>query len=105
MTKKAMTNLTTRTTNNVYEKIDLEYCKLKNYVTVAEAVATELLPSGWDWQYAVINKLTGVVEARTANLPMAVMIMQNMQQMLDKVVTGEANGYAVPPETPIKSQG
>jgi len=90
---------------NVYQKIGLDYAELKDYVVCAESIAQEALPSGWDWQYCIINKLTGVVENRVGSLPMAVIMMQSMQQLLEKVKTGEANGYAMPPEQQIKAQG
>lgn len=91
------------TNKNVYQRLGLEFTELKDYIVCAESIAQEALPSGWDWQYCIINKLTGVVEARVGALPSAVIMMQSLQQLFDKAKTGEVNGYHMPPEP--KSQG
>jgi hypothetical protein len=76
----------------------------KDFAVALESVRNEMQPSGFDWQYAVINKLTGIVEARSLSLSMSIIYMQSSQQMLDKVMTGELNGYAHPPAPPTHDE-
>jgi len=61
-------------------------------------------PDGYDWQYAIYNKGTEVIELRGSQFALSVVVMQNQQQMLDKVRSGEMHGYTVV-DADIPSQG
>lgn len=87
-----------RTKDNLFAAIDEPYAETANYRLLMESVRSEVTPSGLDWQYALVNRVTGVVEYRFTSLPIAVLVMQNLQQQLSKVMTGELNGYAALPE-------
>lgn len=53
--------------------------------------------------YAIMNIMTGHLEMMFSQLSAAVLNMQTAQQTLDRVRTGEANGYFNPDNIP--SQG
>jgi hypothetical protein len=86
-----------------------EYVRLSDKLAIAESpdftvalesVKNDGLPNGFDWSYAIINKLTGIVEARSMSLSLSIIYMQSSQQMLDKVMTGELNGFVHTPSRP-----
>lgn len=90
--------MTTKPTTNNLLRVTLPNAVTKDFEIVVEDTVNNFLPSGIDRMYGVRNRLTGLVEIRGAQLSMMVMAMQNMQQVWDKVLTGEMNGYhAVPP--------
>jgi hypothetical protein len=90
---------------NDYVKLDtLPFTETKDFAVVLESYANPSLPSGWDWQYALINKQTGVIEARLNVLTLSIVLLQNTQQMYDKMLVGEINGYhRAPVEVPTES--
>lgn len=92
-TKTASLTTNNLAEQNAYLPIDLPFVETQDFKVMQEAVKNDGLPSGWDWQYAVINKLTDIVEMRVFTLAAAVVIMQNCQSSLDKVITGEINGF------------
>jgi hypothetical protein len=61
------------------------------------------LPLGEVQVYGINNRLTGHTELMFSQLSQAVIQMQTCQQTLDRVRTGEANGYFEVPNIP--SQG
>ncbi len=97
--KKATTRRTT-SKKPEYLSVDLPQADSKDFCVVIEAINTEFLPHGFDWQYSIVNKQTGVVEMRATQLTLAIVMMQSMQQMFDKMLTGEVNGYGFTPNVP-----
>ena len=75
-----------------------------DFAVALESVKNDSLPKGFDWSYAIINKLTGIVEARSMSLSLSIIYMQSSQQTLDKVMTGELNGFAHPPALPTQAE-
>ena len=59
-----------------------------------ETVTSPIMPSGFDQMYGLRNKHTGLIELRGHSLALSIVVMQNQQQMMDKVRSGEMNGYA-----------
>lgn len=94
MTAKKTTK-TKRTTSNKkdYQLVDLPQAEVKNFRVIIEAVNTEAFDRGFDFQYGVINKGTGVIEMRSSQLTPAIIMMQSMQQMYDKMISGEMHGF------------
>lgn len=84
---------TTPTTND-QQLLTLSYASSKDFELVLETVASSLMPNGYDTMYGLRNKITGVVELRGHSLALSVIVMQNQQQMFDKVMSGEMNGFA-----------
>jgi hypothetical protein len=78
-----------------YAAVPLEMAETEDYRVILERVKVPALPSGYDWQYAVVNKLTNVIESRVNHLALSVVVMQNQQQMLNKVRSGEMNGFVM----------
>lgn len=66
----------------------------QDFELVQETVLSSLLPNGTDFMYGLRNKRTGIVELRGHSLALSIIVMQNQQQMIDKVRSGEMNGYA-----------
>jgi hypothetical protein len=85
-----------RTEGNLFRPVELPFAESKHYKVLLESVRNPTCPSGFDWQYGIVNKLTGILEFRSNSLALAVLVMQNQQQQLDKVITGELNGYSMP---------
>lgn len=101
--KMATTTKTTATTNE-QTLLDLPYASSKDFELVLETVTSPLTPTGIDTMYGLRSKITGVVELRGHSLGLSVIVMQNQQQMFDKVMSGEMNGYAAP-DGKTSSQG
>jgi hypothetical protein len=76
----------------VYGEVNLPFADSRNYKVILESIRSDFCPSGYDWQYGVVNKLTGVLEMRASTLPLAVVVMQDLDSQLRRVVTGELNG-------------
>jgi hypothetical protein len=91
---KRKSRTTKATTNSDRRVLDLPYASTKDFELVIENVINELHPSGQSPMYGLRNKITDVIEARGLSLAVSVMVMQNQQQMFDKVLSGEMNGYA-----------
>jgi len=87
-----MTKKTTK--SNQETLIDLPYASTKDFELVLEQVTSPLKPSGFDLMYGLRSKITGVVELRGHSLALSIIVMQNQQQMFDKVLSGEMNGFA-----------
>jgi hypothetical protein len=92
-----------KTTPN-YRAIGSPLAETKDYQVVLERVVNPTLPDGYDWQYAIYNKGTEIIELRGSQFALSVVVMQNQQQMLDKVRSGEMHGYTVM-DADIPSQG
>lgn len=88
------------TNNNIYLAVELPFADSKTYAVVKESIRSDLCPSGYDWQYGVVNKATGVLEMRASTLPLAVLVMQSLEKQLANVTTGELNGYGPLPASP-----
>jgi hypothetical protein len=78
--------------------VNLPYASSRDFELVMEQVVSPMTPSGYDTMYGLRNKLTGVVELRGHSLAYSVMVLQNQQQTFDKVLSGEMNGFLVPPQ-------
>jgi hypothetical protein len=83
-------------TNKYFPLTGLGYTETKDFELVIQEVCNDMLPSGLDTMYALRNKITGIIEARGMSLALSVVVLQNQQQMFDKVLSGELNGYASP---------
>lgn len=81
-------------TNKGPTLLDLPYSSTADFELVVEDVLNEMLPGGQGPMYGLRNKITGVVEMRGMSLALSVVVMQNQQQMFDKVLSGEMNGYS-----------
>jgi hypothetical protein len=93
MMKMVTTKKMTATTNE-QRLLELPYAASKDFELVLETVTSPLMPTGYDTAYGLRNKITGVVELRGHSLALSVIVMQNQQQMFDKVMSGAMNGYA-----------
>jgi hypothetical protein len=91
----------TKTMKNKQTPVKLPYASSEFFELVLEQVKSPLTPSGYDTMYGLRNKLTGVVELRGHSLAYSVMVLQNQQQTFEKVLTGEMNGYMIPPQEPV----
>lgn len=87
---------TKKTTSNEQVKLVIPslVTETEEFELVRESVVSSLLPTGTDFMYGLRNKLTGMIELRGHSLALSIVIMQNQQQMYDKVRTGEFNGYS-----------
>jgi hypothetical protein len=70
-----------------------------------ESVRNDACISGYDWQYGVVNKRTGVLEMRVNTLPLACVVMQDLDSQIRKIITGELNGHGTPPKLPAPQTG
>ena len=104
--KRKQTTKTKRMTSRQEgDPVGLPYTDLINYAVVYISIANDLNPDGFDVGYGVVNKLTGILEGRGTSLPVAVLYMQSQQQMLDKIITGELNGFVGPDAKTVLSAG
>lgn len=82
-----------RTTSN-FRPLGLPYTETKDFELVTEEVLDGTVPSGRGFMYSLYNKVTKQIELRGTSLSLAIVVMQNQQQMFDKVLSGEMNGFA-----------
>jgi hypothetical protein len=96
VTKKKVTTKKKQTTSSrvaPYQLITLPQADVKDFRVIIEAVNTPAFDRGYDFQYGIINKHTGVIEMRSSQLTPAIIMMQSMQQMYDKMISGEMHGF------------
>lgn len=92
---KRATTRKTKTTTNDQQLISVpEATATKDFELVRETVTSSLMPTGQDYMYGLRNKQTQMIELRGHSLALSIIVMQNQQQMMDKVRSGEMNGYA-----------
>jgi hypothetical protein len=96
MMKRLMRMIATKMMKNKQVLVDLPYASSRDFELILETVVSPMTPTGRDTMYGLRNKLTGVVELRGHSLAYSVMVLQNQQQLFDKVLTGEVNGFAIP---------
>jgi hypothetical protein len=96
-----MRTIATKMMRNKQILIDLPYAQSKDFALVLESVKSPMTPNGKDIMYGLKNKITGVVELRGYSLALAVVMMQNQQQMFDRVLSGEMNGFTVSQQPPL----
>lgn len=92
-TKKEQTTMTKTTNKATLFFVKDPMARTHDYAIIQEIIKAPNTLRGDDWSYGILNLTTRVIEVRASTLPIAIILLQQLQQLLDKVRSGEVNGY------------